>query len=998
MEALSELLKPFGATSESVIEIGQGHTPEPRHLPYLDLMARGARAHVSGVVERAGRAAVYVVRGRLDAEQRMALSALLEQRDAGDYLAEVTPGVLTVHELVDGGKGRWSLTREVRREQPGARATLATLLEPMPLSEGGRQPKECDRFRERLLNLLLESTDALTGARVTPDDALACVGRAVLFRFLIDRGIVQPDDARRIAGVAALEQCFDTPNAARRTSRWLDTTFNGDLLPLNEGLWRLPQAVEATSVLGNILHKAEGGQLRFAWDSLDFAHIPVGLLSQVYEAYAHSYDGERARDSSVHYTPRGIAEFMVDEALEMFEPDAAAKVRVLDPAAGAGVFLVAAFRALVRRHWEVSGKRPTRRVLRSILNKQLAGMDVNASALKLAALALYLTALELDPKPSPLEELRFDELKGKVLFDVSHGGRGETIGSLAEAASSPHRGQYDLVLGNPPWTEWKGKEKASEVSAVTASVREILSDRLSNDWAATYEMSGCWPDVPFLWHATTWAKPGGRIALALDGRLVLGQKATARDRRLVLKGLHVTGILNGAALRYTEVWPGMRAKFCLLFACNETPPEAASFNFVSPVEERRLNARGILRLDASMATPVLARDAVEKPWLLKALSRGTQQDVAIVDRIASRGFPTLAEYWKKEGLASGQGFQVSGQALHDARALLGMRELSRPAPHRSRDDTWSGAFQIDPGLLPRFKKLHLHRVRNPQIYRGPLVVVPEAPPTEGRYGRAALCEGDLAFNESFTGFSCAGHRDASSLARYLLVLLVSDLPVYLALLRSGKFAAERDVYQVRDLTEMPIPPFETLTEPQRAELASVATPLLRDKPDWERLHAFVWRLFGLGRSAAATIEDTLSVAAPFGPNRTRAESAPSARERDAFMSALEDELNATLTRVGCTVEVAPVDGVPEMPWLFLEVRPKRAVERAARTSPGEPLLRRVVAEADAQGSTRIVLPDEKRGVVAVATLAQFRYWTRTRARLLAHDLLRAHESVLTRPR
>ena len=311
MESLSELLEPFGATPETVIEIGRGHTAEPRHLPYLDLMARGARAQVSGVVEHAGRAAVYVVRWPLDTKRRKELSALLEQRDAGDYLAEVTAGTLTVYELAGAGKGRPLEKRAVRREEPGARATLATLLEPLPLGEDGRQPKEPERFRQRLLKLLLDSTAALTKARVAPEDALACVGRAVLFRFLIDRGIVRPEDARRIAQVASLEQCFDTPHAARRTSRWLDTTFNGDLLPLDEGLWRMTQAEDVTHVLGNILNKAEGGQLRFAWDSLDFAHIPVGLLSQVYEAYAHSYDGARAKDSSVHYTPRGIAEYMV---------------------------------------------------------------------------------------------------------------------------------------------------------------------------------------------------------------------------------------------------------------------------------------------------------------------------------------------------------------------------------------------------------------------------------------------------------------------------------------------------------------------------------------------------------------------------------------------------------------------------------------------------------------------------------------------------------------
>jgi hypothetical protein len=956
-------------------------------------MARNARAQVSGVVERAGRAAVYVVRGSRSAEERKRLSAFLEQRDAADYLAEVTPGVLTVYELAGAGEGRPVHLSETHRDQPGARATLATLLEPLPIPEGERPPEQAERFRSRLLKLLLDTTHDLIRAHIKAEDALACVGRAVLFRFLIDRAIVQPEDARAIAGVASLERCFDTTHAARRTSRWLDETFNGDLLPLADGFWQKPAAERATVVLGDILHKAEAGQLSFDWHSLDFAHIPVGLLSQVYEAYAHAYDKEQAKRTSVHYTPRGIAEYMVDEALFDLDEGVGHKARVLDPAVGAGVFLVAAYRALVRRYWEATGRRPTRRTLRSILNHQLAGMDVNGSALRLAALALYLTALELDPKPSPLEELRFEELEGNVLFDVSDGGRGETIGSLAEAASRAHRGKYDLVIGNPPWTEWKRTKFKREVRAVTESVRAIIGARLGEDRARAYEMSGCWPDVPFLWHATTWAKPGGRIALAMDARLLLGQEKTVRDRRMVLEGIHVTGILNGAALRETEVWPSMRAKFCLLFARNEKPAADAAFNFLSPVEDRGLNARGILRLDASMATPVLARDAVEKPWLMKALSRGTYQDVAILQRTLSRGFPTLGEYWHRLGLEYGQGFQSTASGQIDPGPLRRMKMLERPPLRGDAEGSWTGAARIDTSVLPRFSYPRVHRPRNPRIYRGPLVVVPEAPPTEGRVGRASLCEADLAFKESFTGFSCADHPDGIGLARYILVLLSSDLLAYSALLRSGKFAAERDVYLVRDITDLPIPPFESLTAAQRQELEAVASALLADEPDWERLHHFVYGLYGLGPSAAQAIEDTLAVASPFGPNRRRAEQAPNEAEQRKFEQALEAELNGTLARVGGAVVVTDVPGLPETPWQIVQVRRRGAPEPAEEARAG--VFRRVTEVADEQGSTRIVLPDEKRGAVTIAVLAQLRYWTRTRARMLAQDLLREHEGVLT---
>ena len=84
---------------------------------------------------------------------------------------------------------------------------------------------------------------------------------------------------------------------------------------------------------------------------------------------------------------------------EVFDglPDAH-KARVLDPACGASVFLVLALRRLYREQWKHDGKRPGTKVIRELLEKKITGFDINESALKLSALSLYLTAIELDPK------------------------------------------------------------------------------------------------------------------------------------------------------------------------------------------------------------------------------------------------------------------------------------------------------------------------------------------------------------------------------------------------------------------------------------------------------------------------------------------------------------------------------------------------------------------------------------------------------------------------
>src|SRR5207248_3571134 len=130
--------------------------------------------------------------------------------------------------------------------------------------------------------------------------------------------------------------------------------------------------------------------------------------------------------------------------------DAADDARVLDPACGAGVFLVLAFRRIYREVWRAKNRRPDRRTIRKILNRQLAGFDVSENAIRLAALSLYLTALELDPRPQPLSELKFEDLRDRVLFNFRRPGvdasTGAVIGSIGDTVGREHSGRYDVVL------------------------------------------------------------------------------------------------------------------------------------------------------------------------------------------------------------------------------------------------------------------------------------------------------------------------------------------------------------------------------------------------------------------------------------------------------------------------------------------------------------------------------------------------------------------------
>ena len=430
----------------------------------------------------------------------------------------------------------------------------------------------------------------------------------------------------------------------------MDVTFNGDFLTINSGVFAsLPAG--GYKILGDILRHAPGGQLPIKWEqkweNLDFAHIPVGVLSQAYEHYLREHAPAKQRREGGYYTPRIIADMMVRGAFHALRRDGMAhKARVLDAAAGAGVFLITAFRELVSERWRHDGARPDTKTLREILYGQVTGFDINESALRFAALGLYLQSIELDPNPEPVEKLRFEDLRGTVLHNVGDDNGNSTsgsLGSLGGRVDEAHRGRYDLVIGNPPWSSATG---LPDWERVTNCVAEIAQQR--NPQASPPKLPNEVLDLPFVWRAMEWARPGGQIAFALHARLLFQQgDGMSEARSSLFSALNVTGVVNGSEIRQTKVWPKISAPFCLLFASNELPPPGAGFRFVSPRLEDRLNGAGGLRVDASNAELVTSAQAKHRPEILKVLFRGSPLDLEVYDRLKSRELETFEHFWRR---------------------------------------------------------------------------------------------------------------------------------------------------------------------------------------------------------------------------------------------------------------------------------------------------------------------------------------------------------------
>ncbi len=1011
--ALLRTLAPYGVPERRVHMLGGEVTADD--LGFLDLFKlpvdapEGTKAiRPDAVVETDTGAVLYVVdekrmfagKGSEEAQLKY-LRETLASRGSNGHLALLRPGELVVMPITLQKSAPTSVT--IEGDSPIAGSFFAAFSNGLLLGEKSTRAT-ADYVFEAMFKLVWSVADRLAKLRIRRTDVLSLVGRALFFRFLKDRDIVRDTDVAVVLPRAnSILEAFDTAANADATCRWLDQTFNGDLLPLsgsgetyftelgkrtgNRLFFHLRAIIEGTEPVGD-----EGYQLPLALDfgAFDFAHVPVGLLSQVYERFAWEWERETAKSTSVHYTPRHLAQLMVNEAFDGLQN--AEHVRVLDPACGASVFLVLAFRRLYQERWKATGKRPQTREIRQILETQLVGFDINESAIRLASLSLYLTAIELDPNPVPPEKLHFKPLRNKVLFNFRRedemDSKGAVAGSLGETVPASFNGVFDLVLGNPPWTSLDKKETA------LANVFNHLSKRIIEARPAPgapklsrdYINPDRTPDLPFLWRSTEWCKPGGRIALALPASILLKQEdIPSQARQTLFRLVEVNGIINGTNLSDTKVWEKMNQPFMLLFATNRVPKEDHRLRLITPHLDRRLNNRGLFRIDAKSTLWISPAETFAQPWKWKALSVGTSLDVEVTEKILAKKLPSVLDYWEEQlGLVSGRGYDVDGTPQKSAAFLLGKPNLIKAE---------DGEFVVPTNALDPFKRETLYFPKTEAIYKAPLFLLKEASPSKREYGYALVSAKSVAYNRSYYGYSAHGHPEGSKLVGFLSLLSHTSLWNHYSLITSSKLGAERRTVLKSTFDDFPIVPYETLTSKQKASVQDLSERLFSgDLSVFPEIDALFAELYGLDESDLAVIRDTVETAMPYQSSRERACNPPKVVEVRAFTTALRNALQPFFAVAGEELKVDAIEPV-EGTFIFKAAFRFFMLYRTenAPALPPRGLDEAIIALAN-QGDVSRIIHHLPNGLL-VGLFNQYRYWTPSRTRLLAAEIAREHLTV-----
>lgn len=1041
---LEERLREYGCTE--IVRLDEPAS-RPAQIEYLDLLPNARAGSMPGlhaVAEHQGSALLYVLDGedeRSGAGEIPRLQRGLANRSDPAWLGVARPGSLEIFPIGFHEDSIAAPLATIREDEASAPFFFQSLVHGS-FRENDRL-HDSDYVFEKIFGLLEQTIDEYVDPgdfekrkpNVEPLEILSTAGRALFFRFLVDRRIVRDAELPEICpGAEGLKGVFADAESAARTSAWLDETFNGDFLQLvdesipesdREARYRAYSRYYADlenrvgrrffDHLHAILNgwRAAGGgfQTSIDWGDLDFAHIPVGVLSQVYESFSHRTGPDEARGTSTHYTPRNVARLMVDQVFAGIEEPGSA--RVLDPACGAGIFLVLAFRRLVGERWRRDGRRPDTRAIQRILYQQIRGFDISEPALRLSALALYITAIEVNASPRPPKSLKFPEnLRDTVLFrfedpveieaeNEDEGEEGETrrflLGSLGPSVPKDFDGSFDLVIGNPPWTRLRGRGSDEANREFTAIGRRLLRDRGLDEQAASYENPDKNPDPAFLWRAMEWAKPDtGTIALVLPAR-IFGETSIATRRhawRSTLRAVSITGLVNGADLRKTPVWKAVDMPFCLLFARNETPPDDHSFYFSTPKYEPEQNQRARFRIDYEATRPVSVERVLEQPWVLKALSLGTWKDVSVVERI-EQAFPRTLEKawrdWDPKRKKTGQGYNRSSGENSAEEFLADLLDFE-PTEESflilySELSTFREKYgQIDEDGIVRAKA---NWPRREALYQPPLIIIPQSPGDGPEGPKAYRSDRPLAFSQSYYGYSCAEHPEAETLAALIYLVPHSTLFAYFCLMRSRRTGHDRQTFNKSELDAIPFPDVSELPQATKGELRELAHRLEHDaeKP-WDEIDSALFALYGLDEHDAQTIRDTLFAAASYRREGRAALEKTNRRHRAPFLAELREMLAPYFEVCGETIFVEEPPSQPdawEGPWAFLVVS-----REDARPTVDAELLRRAMEEANRRSASRILVraPDQ-RGLL-VGLLDQRRWWTVTRARLCGQHILRNH--------
>jgi hypothetical protein len=736
-----------------------------------------------------------------------------------------------------------------------------------------------DRELLRNLDATREQLAEVSGGRLDPRmlDALLC--RVVFSCYLFDRGIIGRSylDSLGIKDAGSnLRELLDRPADEARTALYalfarLGEDFNGDLF--NDDLAREARHTSGDHLetLARFLRGADVRTGQGVFWPYDFSVIPIETISAIYEHFLKSADPTAKKQSGAFYTPRFLAEVILDVALEGV--GSLLDKRFLDPACGSGIFLVGLFNRLAeewqRKH---SGARYDRRAseLMAILRDNLFGVDQNPTACRIAAFSLYLAFLD-QLKPSDIQALqRKKKFLPQLVFGTKRrldGEEGRTIfcGDFFASDGSVSTESFDVVVGNPPWTSVSGPQSAAE------SWCAKLGRPLANRQLA----------LAFIWKAPTHLRDRGRVCFVLPHGVLFNHQERARQFQQAWLEQHKVDLVLNLADFQRFLFEAAEAP-ALVVRYGKEPPVKGSgrIQYLTPKTDWNVSQAEIIsvaaedRAEIALSEVLTGLREMHAPLVWKERFWGTPRDLKLLDRLLS--FPSLRNVGRQSRERNtkpwivAQGFQPVGRGddPEKAKRLACSARLFVKARHPNLDlillESDCEPIRVDQLIVRDGSNT------NTAIFRAPHVLV-----TKGL--RAGYADFDVLFRHALQGIH--GPVEDRNLLMFLTAYLGTPLARYLLFHASSSWGVSRSEVHLTELLELPFPLPEQTSVPEqcRAIIEEVAAHVRRATKDaqqpladregivrkvQEEMLPLIYGYFDVDEVERVLIEDTNNVIIP----------------------------------------------------------------------------------------------------------------------------------------
>lgn len=678
------------------------------------------------------------------------------------------------------------------------------------------------------------------------------IERVVLIRYLEDRGVLTPEYFDRLLGDAGTSanlndnrfaafgprsvflSCLDDFEVTTLIFGDLARTFNGDLFVVSEQEQDsvTPEHIQTLQSLFSGMGSAGSTEPLFLW-AYDFSVVPTSLISSMYEQFYHADSDD---DSGTHYTPAELVEYVLRRTLTRQVLDQSP--RICDAACGSGIFLVEAFRRVVRHEMAVRPGGINPAILRSLLVERVAGIDTNAEAVRLAAFSLYLAYLNyLSPRdiatagalPRLISRANRDgEASVLVVSDAFNETSTEAAGMLSDAEAIPWtNGSFDVVLGNPPWTEPRSSRRTS------------IPDRWAKERG--YPVGDRSLSQLFLWRALTLLREGGTAGL-LVGATAFHNSRSADFRRAWSQQVYLSGIVNFTAARRlffkNAVAPFILVQFRKRFGV-ETSAEiedlaSRKFEYLTMIPTASLAQSRSLAYARSERKWLDQDSLAARDYLWKTYFWGNHRDAAFMSRLDTE--TRLIDVLPEDALRPSYGFQWG-----DSRSGRPPSERLAALPCLRKIEWW-GPIQ-DHWLQPIDRLVK--REPDEGIYFGPRILVSRGIQT-GFGPRVRYVDQPLAFRHNIYCIPISGLPDY--VAKALSGVLLSSLARYRMFMTSGSWGIWHDSVVPSDVLNIPVrvgPEYDAVMR------------LIADAVD--ELHSFDRSATGLFAGTYSNVEEILEV-------------------------------------------------------------------------------------------------------------------------------------------